>query len=336
MPSPTVRDLAAAVIYRLVTPALAGQATCTAAEPLAGGSYAAVWRCRLSTGVDVVVKVAPATDVPVLTYESSLVDAEAEYFTLLCEHAPGVPVPRVLHVGHDDEFGDWLVMTHLDGDPLSERAGTNDDFVRRELGAAIARVHRIPYGSFGYSGARPHGATWPDAFRAIVEALLMDAATWAVPLGGLARDIEGLLDRHATALALVTRPHVVHFDLWDGNVLATGDREGRLSGLVDGERWLAGDPLIDFVSPALFRRIEDEADNPFVAGYTEVAANPLLEPGARQRIALYRMFLYLLMAIEAPSRGRGGAGDAEWPKFLHGLLSEEVSGLQQLPVHPLG
>ena len=55
----------------------------------------------------------------------------------------------------------------------------------------------------------------------------------------------------------MTRPALLHFDLWDGNVL--GGPDG-LTGLVDGERWLFGDPLMDIVSPALRRRIEREPD----------------------------------------------------------------------------
>jgi aminoglycoside phosphotransferase (APT) family kinase protein len=85
----------------------------------------------------------------------------------------------------------------------------------------------------------------------------------------------------------------------DGNVL--GDRDG-LTGLVDGERWLWGDPLVDFVSPALFRRIEDEPDRPFLAGHGPVVLDP-------RRLGLYRVHLALLMLVEMPGRGMVGP---EW------------------------
>jgi hypothetical protein len=77
-----------------------------------------------------------------------------------------------------------------------------------------------------------------------------------------------------------------------------------LAGLVDGERFLFGDPLLDFVSPALFRRIEEEPEHPFVLGYAAASGRPAaFTAGERRRLELYRLHLYLLMTVEMPSRG---------------------------------
>lgn len=149
----------------------------------------------------------------------------------------------------------------------------------------------------------------------MIESLRADAADWNVPLPPL----DGVVERHAAVLGAVTRPALLHFDLWDGNVLVAPD--GSLSGLVDGERYLYGDPLLDFVSPAILRRIEDEPDHPFVAGYRPA---PFDEP-ARIRLALYRLHLYVLMIAEGPSRGiavTDGRHD-----YVTGLLKEELARL---------
>ena len=87
-------------------------------------------------------------------------------------------------------------------------------------------------------------------------------------------------------------PALLHFDLWDGNVLGG---PGGLTGLVDGERWLFGDPLMDLVSSALLRRIEREPDHPFLVGYGPVDIDS-------RRLGLYRVHLALLMLVEMPSR----------------------------------
>jgi hypothetical protein len=133
-----------------------------------------------------------------------------------------------------------------------------------------------------------------------MESLVSDAAAWNVPLPGLDK-----LD--LSPLAAVTRPALLHFDLWDGNVLAA---DGRLTGLVDGERFLYGDPLLDLVSPALFRRIEEEPGHPFLRGY------PVdVDDAARARLTLYRIHLYVLMLAEGPSPGRPGGQRA--PRVPH-------------------
>jgi aminoglycoside phosphotransferase (APT) family kinase protein len=275
MRSPTQRELDESDIV-----ALLGEPVTGAAE-LAGGGFATVWRARLAGGRDVVVKVGPPATARLLGYERGLIAAEADYFRLVRDRAPGVPVPDVLRHGDN-----WLVTTLLPGHALTE--DPDNDPVREQLGAAVAKLHRISGPHFGYTGGRAAAGDWPTAFGAILDGLRADAAAWHVPLP----DLDGLVERHHDRLAEVTRPALVHFDLWDGNVLFVGDR---LTGLVDGERFLYGDPLIDFVSPAMLRRIEDEPDNPFVRGYGPAELDST-------RLGLYRVFLYVLMLAEGPSR----------------------------------
>jgi aminoglycoside phosphotransferase (APT) family kinase protein len=141
------------------------------------------------------------------------------------------------------------------------------------------------------------------------------------------------IERHAHVLDVVTRPALLHFDLWDGNVMVDRAADGTLvlSGLVDGERYLYGDPLLDFVSPALFRRIEDEPDGPFLAGYAEGAGAPItLDERARTRLALYRLHLYLVMNVEPVVRGLGGPEHADHRRQLADLLIGELTALESL------
>jgi len=270
-----------------------------------------VWRAGLADGRDVVVKVGPPAGARLLRYERGLIEAEAAYFRAVRAGAPAVPVPEVLAVGDD-----WIVTTLLPGDSLTglpDGAG-----VREQLGAAVADLHRLTGPHFGYTGGRAAGADWPTAYGAMIADLLADAADWAVPLPP---GIDLLAARHQANLATVTRPALLHFDLWDGNVLGAG---GRLTGLVDGERFLWGDPLLDLVSPALFHRIEDDPGHPFLRGYA-AATGLVLDDAARIRLALYRVHLYALMLAEGPSRGIPVGGDRHGR--LTGLLEGELRTL---------
>jgi aminoglycoside phosphotransferase (APT) family kinase protein len=314
MRSPTQRLLSSADIQDIV-----GSPVLEAAE-LSGGGFAAVWRATLTDGRQVVVKVGPPPTARLLAYERGLIRREAEYFRLVADRAP---VPSVLATSDD-----WIVTTLLPGRPLTS---ADSPLARAQLGAVLAAIHKITGPHFGYvsdpapdagpvahpalrpgpvahlspgsagdresgpSGDRASGADWPTAFAAMVGALRADAAAWGVPLPPL----DGVVERHADVLASVTRPALLHFDLWDGNVLA--GPSGELTGLVDGERYLYGDPLLDLVSPALFRRIEDMPDHPFLRGYGRTE----FDRSARIRLALYRLHLYVLMLAEAPSRGIG-------------------------------
>ncbi|HEY3502115.1 MAG TPA: phosphotransferase [Actinocatenispora sp.] len=306
MRSPTQRALSRADVLSVLADALGDVGVVDAAE-LGGGTFAAVWRVALADGREVVVKVAPPRSARLLTYEQGLIPAEAEYFRLVRDRAPGVPVPSVLAASDD-----WIVTTLVPGRPLTDGDAPR---ARVELGAAVAAVHQISGPRFGYTGDRPSGPDWPTAFGAVVAALRADAAAWDVPLPPL----DGVVERHHDVLAAVTRPALLHFDLWDGNVLVSPS--GGLAGVVDGERYLYGDPLLDLVSPALFRRIEDEPEHPFLRGYRP---GPF-DAAARIRLSLYRIHLYVLMITEGPSRGIRRADGRH--DQLTDLLNAELSRL---------
>ena len=309
---PTQRALTAAEAARIVRLSLSPQRQVLRATPLTGGGFATVWRADLDDDTSVVLKVGPPPGAPLLTYEADMVGAEAEYLRTVRRGDAPVPVAEVLHHGDDPDVidGSWLVLRHLPGTALADlRESLPPDqqaSVRRELGQAMARVHRISGTTFGYSGpGRRQAATWREAYLGIIDDLLADAVRLGQELPLPAAWISEVLGEASEVLTAVVRPALVHFDLWDGNVLAAPDADGRwrLTGLVDGERSLYADPLVDFVSPELFGRIEDDPDHPFAAGYADQAGPDFqLDADARSRILLYRAWLYLLMRVEFPTR----------------------------------
>jgi aminoglycoside phosphotransferase (APT) family kinase protein len=317
--SPTQRAFGRADVEAAVATCFPGRAV-RSAVPLTGGSFGTVWRVGLAGDQDdLVLKVGPDPAARLLRYEAGMLAAEAEYLRLAAG-APGVPTPRLLA-----ERPDYLFMSLIPGVPMPDLPSDTDTrAVRFDSGAAIARLHGVRGPFFGYAGPRARGGTWPEAFRAMVEAVLDDAVDWDVTLPVAPDAIRSAVAASHDVLAEVTEPVLVHFDLWDGNVLAISDDAGvRLGGLVDGERYLFGDPCIDFASPALFRDIFDDPDDPFVAGYRSV--RPLsTTPSLRRRTWLSQLYLYLVMLVEMPSRGldRHGEHARRWA-----LLADLVTDL---------
>ncbi|MEV0128877.1 aminoglycoside phosphotransferase family protein [Dactylosporangium sp. NPDC050688] len=296
--SPTQRTLTAGDLTAL----LRERAGLTAVHcgPLSGGTFAAVWRAALDDGRDVVVKVGPPAGVPLLRYERGVIAAEARYYRTVAAATPLVPVPPVLHA--DD---DVVVVGLLPGRPLTELPdGAAATAVREQLGVALRHLHTATGRHFGYDGDhRTGGPTWRAAFTAMTADLLADAADWEVPLPVPADEVLATIDRHADALDEVERPALVHFDLWDGNVLCEGDR---LTGLVDGERYFWGDPLYDFVAPAIRRRMEELPEHPVLRGYHGRPGPHGFTGPQRRRLMLYRLQFAILLLTEMPSRGMAG------------------------------
>jgi aminoglycoside phosphotransferase (APT) family kinase protein len=241
---------------------------------------------------DVVLKVWPEPGTPLLAYEEGLVHGEAE----LCRRAPevGFPGPELVHLdtSHGLVDRDWLVMMRLPGTPLPQ-AGAGVD-VERELGEAVARLHRVTGGAFGYVG-RPalQAATWREAFGRILAAVLEDAVRYEARLPFAVEDVQAALEAAAPALDEAAAPALVHFDAWAGNVLVAG---GRLSGVIDGERSLYADPLAEW---AMLAFDGDPAERPeLVAGYGGLE----LDAAARARLDLYRLYLFLIVLVEEVPR----------------------------------
>ena len=120
----------------------------------------------------------------------------------------------------------------MPGHPLAATGATarrlERDELRAVLGGQVARLHTITGTGFGYpSGAvGPLRETWRAAFLDMVNAVIADAETFAVTLPRPIADILESFNDRAVALEEVTTPVLVHFDLWDGNILVESIRPG--------------------------------------------------------------------------------------------------------------
>jgi len=281
------------------------------AERLTGGMFATTFLVTFDDGTDAVVKTAPTQQDRLLTYEHDLIRSEALVYRLLAD-VPGVPVPRVLleDVTRSVWPGDLVAASRLPGTPWGDCGlGTVDEDPRaaraqHELGALMARLHTVTGPVFGYvgEGSALRARTWPSAFTAMVEAALRDAERWAVPIP--VQEVRAALTRHRAALAQVRTPSLVHTDLWPGNLFLDA-ATGGIVGVIDPERAVWGDPLLELVGADQLGR--GPVPDGLLAGYASVGTAPDLDDeAARVRIELYRLYFALIMRVELVPRAYVG------------------------------
>ena len=304
------------------------------AEPLSGGLFATVLRVALTDGRHVVVKVTGADTTRLLRYEHGIPGTEAAVFRLA--HRAGLPVPAVLHVDGSREHvdADVVVTEHLPGvlwegldlDPAAARR------VRRSLGSAMARLHRITGDRFGYPAPESglSRTTWPEAFAAMVEAVLADADRWDVPLphARLRAAVAACQD----VLATITTPRLVHADLWPGNVLLD-PADHHLTALLDAERALWGDPVFELVGADQLGA--GAVDPELLDGYRAAGGDLGLgdgKPGAGDaaawtRLRLYRAYFACLLVVEIVPRAYAGDWVAGYAAIARGNLDRMLDEL---------
>ncbi|MFD4636086.1 phosphotransferase family protein [Lentzea sp. NPDC058436] len=293
--------------------------TATGWAELTEGTYNTAYRIRLADGSGLLLKVAPSPDAPGLTYERDLMRTETAFYRAAGGHAV---VPEVVHAdfSRTTVAADLLLMTEIPGGNLAARGATTTpgerSALRTDLGRVVAGLHQVTGTGFGYPQLGL-ARTWREGFLSMVDALLADAGRFAVPLP--ADDVAGLMRSHAALLDEVSRPVLVHFDLWDGNVMVDA---GRVSGLIDGERAFWGDPLAEFVSLALFDDVE--RDPALLSGYGAVE----FTREARLRLAMYRSYLYLIMLIEGTPRRYSGPGHQHQVQLVLKHLNAELAMLR--------
>ena len=289
----SLETLSAITLGTLGVPAIA-------AEELADGWFNTIYRIEIEGGAPVVIKMAPPTSHPVMRYEKNLLQTEVEVLRLL-SGVEGVPVPRVLAFDpsgtlHDHEF---FLMEHVPGESY---AGIRDKLdaqsraaIDAELGGICARVNALEGSVFGrYRRDRCAADTWTDSVVAMVDDALMDAQETGSELPLPAGAIRDLFVSARSELEEIDTPRLVVWDLHPGNVFVL---DGRVSGIIDCDRALWGDPLMEY----FFRSIA-KTDPAFYTGYPG-SEQMMSQHGSARRIWLYDLYLALLLVVECAFRG---------------------------------
>lgn len=264
-----------------------------AVRELPDGWFNAVYAVRLADGRDVILKIAPAADAEVMQYERNIMQTEVGALRLVRRN-PGIPVPDVLFFDDTNEVCDssYFFMEMLEGQNLehvyASLTAERRVAIDREIGAVIRHINGFSGSFFGYEGNPELRAdTWKAAFLKIMEAVLADAARKSAVFDYRTDEIREVVGQHVEALDEVTVPCLVHWDAWNPNFFL---KDGRIAGIIDFERALWAEPLME----AHFRSLAWEGVTPAMHGYgkTDFTSNEL------RRSWLYTLHLALVMHVE--------------------------------------
>lgn len=327
MDSRTKNRQTRATIDRMITEAFGAAEVPLEADAiveLERGWFNAVYAARLRTGRRVVLKVAPSPRTQVLTYERRALWNELAALRIVAGSCD-VPVPDVEFADVSGRIVDspWFFMTYVEGRNLGElleekqvSIGESNEWMVR-VGSTNRLLNAIEGPAFGYVDG-PAWRTWREAFHSMVLDLLGDARHLDVDLGVAESRVHAVLTSHLASMDAVTTPRLVSWDLWPGNILV---EKGRIAGVVDHERALWGDPLMEagFMGPEV-PIYPGRAS--FAHGYGSVEFGP----NADRRRLLYSLHLLLIMIIEPAVRGLQDFGQGPWSRERLRLIIAQLEG----------
>jgi aminoglycoside phosphotransferase (APT) family kinase protein len=297
-----------------------GDAIVRTFQELTDGYFNAAYLIELADGRRCVLKVAPPAAVRVLRYERDIIHAEVEVMRLVRSRT-AMPVPEIFHFDTSLRLlaSPYFLMEFVPGITLDKLraslAPADRHAIDRATGVFLRQMNEIVGQSFGLiTSAAMRYSSWRAAFLAMLDGILADGEAMDVTLPQPYDVVRQQAQRCAAVLDEVTTPHLIHWDLWDGNVIIDPATHA-ISGVIDFERALWGDPLME----VQYRTLEPSAG--FVQGY----GRPMLStPAERQRRVLYNIYLYLIMVIEAAYRQYDSDELEQWARLQ---LTQELEQL---------
>ena len=197
-----------------------------------------------------VLRIAPPPETPCLFYERDMMKQEPGIHALLLAKTD-VPVARIIAFdeSHETLPSDFLLMERLPGRAASESTLSPSavDRLFEHTGKALRAIHAQEADRYGYLGEHhcmEPQHTWKSAFLVMWNKLLDDIETTSVYAPEEVDRMRGLLANHFSSFDHEVRPQLLHMDIWAQNLLC--DASGNLTGLVDFDRALWGDPEIEF------------------------------------------------------------------------------------------
>jgi aminoglycoside phosphotransferase (APT) family kinase protein len=207
----------------------------------------------------------------------------------------GVPAPKILFADDSKKLLglNFVVMTKLDGSVLGEMESTLASAQRTSAYAQIGRLlrdfHGIAMEAFGYIGPKGIWTAHATNRAYLTHQFQRKLAEFGERGGdaGLAEQINAHVAGRPGLFDACTQAVLCHNDLHAGNLLATiTDGKLRLTGVLDFEGALSGDPLMD-VAKALYY-LDEESRRAVLDGYGAIGRDHWSET-----LALYHLYFVL-------------------------------------------
>ena len=269
----------------------------TSIKELNGGTFNLVYKIETKGSDAFIIKIAPDSNTEVLTYEKNIINNELRFYELMSD-AKSIHLPKIYgyDTGENSRYK-YIIMEFIEGDMLNKAKLSKEEYsaVMYNLGIAMAEIHSIiKENSFGYMQTLSY-STFKQAYKSMTDNVINDGLKMTKTLPCLS-EIRTAIDKHSDAFNALKESHLVHFDLWPGNLII---KNKELYAIIDCERCMLGDPIGDFISLDYVAPVSKAVPEELIKGYNDYAENKLtFNKNELRRFYLMRLYLGLIVYTE--------------------------------------
>lgn len=264
-------------------------------KELPDGFCNAAYELTLQDGKSVILKIAPAEGIQMMSCEVEMMRTEVMAMGLAKEH--GITgVAKVLVYDNRKKIcsGDYFIMEKLEGQGyhIAKQHMTEDEKkeIDIRIGEMLHRIHQIKGEKFGHLCVEElQFSDWHKGFMVMMERIVADGIRANIEIGVPYAEVMALLAEHRPYFAEVTKPELIHFDSWEGNIFV---KDGKIAGLIDWERAMWSEGLME--DRFRFHSVNDN----FKKGY----GLETLTKSQQIRSLWYDVYLYFIMMFEGTYR----------------------------------
>ena len=203
--------------------------------------------------------------------------------------------------------GHYFFMEKLKGDNFAfVREKMSEDaiaIVDTEIGKISRELSQVKNPEFGFLGEDKRYDSLFLFVKHMLENLISDAGKKDIDIVYDGQTLLNQLETDKSAFEAVKEASLVHWDMWAGNVFV---KDGHVSGIIDWERALWGEPFMDDRF-RMHNRVEH-----FLEGFGQTS----FSEDELKRLRWYDIILYLTMMIEVYYREFEDEGQYFWAREM--------------------
>ncbi len=255
-------------------------------KELGGGLYNNTYLVHIEDMLPVILRVSP----PIARQfrsEQNLMRNEYASLPFLVPIAP--LLPRILTADFTQQIlgRDYLFQTYMEGEQWAQ---IMDSFTSEEskalwhqLGSIMKKIHTVQGDHFGNPLSDSSFSSWSLVVMDWLATAIQDLEEVQLEAADL-RNLLNIARTHQEILDEITRPQLLHGDLWTVNILVKRTEAApRIVAVLDSDRTSWGDPMADWTMFLLHRNAGTEVD-----AFWETYGQPEENPGAQFRRLIYQ------------------------------------------------